>query len=70
MIVLEALGELVEVLGCSRIGQEGRKITKCGTCQRFGASLAAITPPGPAPKMLQVGSGGCSRKPRVRVFNH
>ena len=49
MIVLEALGELVDVIGGSRIGQEGRKSTK----QRFQASQEPMTSPTPAPEMFR-----------------
>ena len=69
MIVLEGFGELLEVFGGSRSGQEGSMSTKCCTCQRFGVSQEAISSPSPAPERLQVGSGGCPRKPRVRVSN-
>ena len=68
MIVLEALGELVEVFGGSRSGQEGPMSTKCCTCQRFLDSQETINSPGWIPGKLQVGSGGSPRKPRVRVF--
>ena len=50
MIVLEVLGELDEVFGGSRSGQEGSMNTKCCTCQLFGASQEAASSPGPAPK--------------------
>ena len=52
MIVLEALGELGEVFGGSRIGQERSMSTTCCTCQRFGAPQEAATSPAPAPEML------------------
>ena len=35
----------------------------------FLASQEAISAPAPAPSQPQVGSGGCPRKPRVRVSN-
>ena len=57
MIVLEGLGELDEVFGGSRSGQEGSMSSKCCTCQRFRASQEAITSPTPAPGRLQE----CSR---------
>ena len=57
MIVLEALGELHEVFGGSRSGQEGSMSTKWCACQRFWASKEAATSPGMAPSRLQVGSG-------------
>ena len=56
MIVLEALGELVEVFGSSRIDQEGRKSTKRCTCQRFGASQEAVNSAVPHPGRFQQGS--------------
>ena len=67
MTVVEAFGKLVEVFGGSRIGPEGSMSTKWCTCQRFGSPQEAASSPGPAPEMLQFGSGGCSRKPRVRL---
>ena len=66
LIVFEALGELVEVCGGSRIGQEGLMSTKCCACPRLGASQEAISAPVPAPVRLQDGSGGCPQKRRVR----
>ena len=42
MIVLEAVGKLVEVGGGLRKGQKGSKSTKCFTCQRSGAFQVAV----------------------------
>ena len=46
MIVVEALGELVEAFGGSRIGHESPMSTKCCSCQRFGGSQEALCSPG------------------------
>ena len=56
MIVLEGLGELLEVLGGSRSGQEGSMSTKYCTCQRFWSSQEAASSPRPAPRMLRASS--------------
>ena len=61
MFILEALGELVEVFGGSRSGQEGPMSTKRCTCQRFGGSQEAITSPTPAPGQLRGMPPGASR---------
>ena len=57
MIVLGAVGDLDDVFGGSRSGQEGYMSTKRCTCQRFRGSQGAAISPGLAPSRLQK----CSR---------
>ena len=57
VIVLEALGVVVEVFGGPSSRPQGSMSTKCRNCQRFEASQKAINAPALAPGICKSASG-------------